>query len=103
MKTCKLPNALTIAIGEYYVRRAEADERVISRSFCAGEETKTFSQRKDWDKKGLLNKITATLPKGWGYQACAGTFWFNREGCRNTYKVNETTWPKAEIIPPTKL
>lgn len=102
-KTLRLPNALTIALGEYFVRRGEAREQVsCTRISSDGTTTKEYSPAKHWDKTGLLEKISKSLPKGWGYRACAGTFLFSRSGCKNCYKIDETSWPLAFVLIPDK-
>jgi hypothetical protein len=98
MKTIKLPNALTIAIGQYYVERARSRPHQISQSWDGKKTTITYSKPAYWDKEKSLERISEVLPRGCGYQAVAGSFWISKAGNKKThYYINEELWPFAEI------
>lgn len=100
MKKIKLPNALTIALGQYFMSRALATPHKIGEHWSGNERTVTFSEARRWDKDGALERISDSLPKGWGYQASAGTFWIYKAGNKKThYYTHEELWPLAEVRP----
>lgn len=97
-KTIKLPNALTIALGQYYLTRALATPHKIGATWNGNNSTVTFSEARPWDKEGALKRVSDSLPKGWGYQASAGTFWIFKKGNKKThYFIHDKLWPVAEI------
>lgn len=98
MKKIKLPNTLTIALGQYYLTRALATPHQIGSFWNGNEKSVTFSEARSWDKDGALKRISYSLPKGWGYQASAGTFWIYKAGNKKThYYIHEELWPFAEV------
>lgn len=100
MKKIKLPNALTIALGQYFMSRALATPHQIGANWNGNEKSVTFSEARNWNKDLCLERITSSLPKGWGYQACAGTFWIYKAGNKKThYYTHEEIWPLAEVRP----
>lgn len=102
MKTIKLPNTLTIALGQYFLARQLANTQEVGRTYKGGNTDPIIEYRpgKPWNKVACLERISKALPQGWCYQAIAGTFWFNRRGSKQTYKVDQNNWPLAKVIAP---
>lgn len=97
-KTIKLPNALTIAIGQYFLSWAVANPHMIGSTYKGGLTEITYSVQRPWNKEECFKRIDAILPEGWGYQACAGSFWIFKKGNKKThYYIDNETWPLAEI------
>jgi hypothetical protein len=99
-KTINLPNSLTIALGQYFLSYAVANSHRIGSTHNDGGVTIRYSPQLPWDKDACLERITAALPKGWGYQACAGSFWiFKARNKKTHYYIHKEIWPLAEIHP----
>lgn len=86
-KTCKpfrLPLKLTHAMAVYYANRRKQ----------GGVK---------WNKDEDWNNMCAALPKGWGMEGRAGTFWVkklsrkNKQGQRRVLvvEIDESNWPKG--------
>ncbi len=74
----KFPKSIMDAIAYYYANRGLHNE-------------------KKWDKKADLRLIMLRANiLGYGMQASAGTFWFNKNN--NLYTVNEAYFPNAKRV-----
>ncbi len=97
-KTIKLPNALTIALGQYFLSYAVANSHMTGSTHSTEGVSIHYSPQRPWNKEKCLDRINAALPKGWGYQACAGSFWLFKKGNTKThYYIHNETWPLAEV------
>lgn len=97
----RLPNELTIALGQYFLNRQLANPQTVAIT-CHSDGTRTVETRdgRKWDKNADFDRICSKLPVGWHLQACAGTFWITTPSLKcNHYYANENTWPLAEVRP----
>lgn len=100
MKTTKLPNALTIALGQYFLSWANSNPHEIGSTHSSSGTSIHYSTSRPWNKDLCLYRIKNSLPSGWGYEACAGSFWIHKKGNKKThYYIDTETWPLAEIRP----
>lgn len=72
VKTIRLPNELTIALGQYFLSYQLSKPQKIGSSYSNKIRTETFEDGIPFEKEKCLDRISNSLPKGWGYQACAG-------------------------------
>jgi hypothetical protein len=95
-KTTKLPTKLSLALANYFIRSFLGQVRETGSKYVGGIKVEThYSTPVEWDKTDCLDKINKALPKGWGYSACAGTFWFTCKG--KTIEVNNQSWPLGKV------
>jgi hypothetical protein len=98
MKT--LPRELTLAVAIYYVNRTRKGKMVeIGPGLTMNGDKTTyeliFKKKTTWDRDADWENICEAAQKyNYNSQACAGTFWFTKNG--NTYKIDESTFPLAE-------
>lgn len=73
---------ILLAVAAYYIHRDNARPPGLL----------DVRPRYEWDKKKDLDFISALCTKaGFGFEACAGTFWFKKNG--RSYQMNERSWP----------
>lgn len=99
MKT--LPKELTLAVAIYYVNRSHRGKAIeIGNSTHSAEKTTyelIFNKKTTWDRDADWEGICKAAQKyGYASTACAGTFWFTKNG--NTYTISESTFPLAEKV-----
>jgi hypothetical protein len=95
-KKAKLPPKLSLALANYFIRSLLGRSREIGSKYVGATKVEThYSTPVKWDKDECLKKVEAALPKGWGYCAAAGTFWFFKGD--KTIKVNDESWPLGEV------
>lgn len=93
----KLPNKLTIALGQYFINRNLSKSQEVRNTYSKNKTETVIRKGKTWDKESDLNRIDNTLPDDWTYTACAGTFWFQKSNKNKyVYTVDEDTWPLAK-------
>ena len=92
MKHKALPAKLTIALASYYLGRFRSKSTETGHTTCDGYiVARQYSVPTPWNKDESLRQIDAALPKGWGYSASSGTFWFHVKHSR--IEVSESSWP----------
>ena len=98
-KTIRLPNALTIAFGQYFLNyQLSKPQTSLVRINSDGTKTTETTKGRHWDKNADLERISASMPKGWVYQPCAGTFWiFPAKVKKHHYYMHCNIWPLAEM------
>lgn len=101
-KFIKIPSPLIIATGAYYLGPWRKERRIIAVTSGTDEGGKPYRHEKfsagiPWDKEKAVQKIKKATPKNWKWEACAGTFFFSKVGSKNYYKMDEDTWPLAEV------
>jgi hypothetical protein len=101
-KTKKLSDKLTIALAKYYMARFLGESREIGHTTSDGFVIRReYSKPVVWNKDELLAGVKNALPKGWGYAASSGTFWFSTEK-KQTIRVNQESWPLGVVEPKKK-
>ena len=98
MTTITLPAALTIALGQYYLGRAQEQTVMSLAGLRDGKEIYTIEKGKKWDKAKSLKVIDESTKLPWS--ASAGTFWFTINNRR--VEVTEDTWPLGNVCPKPK-
>lgn len=98
-RTTKLPNQLTIALGQYFLNRQLSHPQTVATTVHGdGRRTVETREGRSWNKVADLDRICESLPKGWHFQACAGTFWISTPNLKvSHYYANEDLWPLAEV------
>ena len=95
-KTTKLPPKLSLALANYFIRSLLARPRETGSKYVGVTKVATYySTPVAWDKDECLREVGEALPKGWGYCAAAGTFWFTNKG--KTIEVNQESWPLGKV------
>jgi hypothetical protein len=77
----KIPDKLIVAMARYYYTRSLHSPRVDSGSSSNNEGSRytILFPKTVWDKQKEVANISAVCKKlGWGWEACAGTFWFHK-------------------------
>jgi hypothetical protein len=99
VKMKKLPNAVTIALGQYFLKYQLSQPQIGGRTTHPDGSVDTITHSgTPWDKNACLAEITESLPKDWTYQACAGSFWLmSARMTKIHYYITNSTWPLAEI------
>lgn len=97
-KTRKLPNNLTIALGQYFLSYANCNSHKIGETHSSLGTSIHYSPDQPWNKQECLDRIDAAIIPEWSYQSSAGSFWLFKRGNKKThYYIDKQTWPLAEI------
>jgi hypothetical protein len=98
-RTIKLPNALTIALGQYFLNRQLANPQTTCVTYHGdGTTSRQIREGRKWDKNADCDRLSNALPQGWHFSATAGTFWITSPRTKkHHYYTNENLWPLAEV------
>ena len=100
--TTKLPSKLSLALANYFVRSLLGQVRETGSKHVNGVKVEThYSTPVKWNKDECLKKVDEALPKGWGYCAIAGTFWFTKGD--KVIQVDKESWPLGKVSKREKM
>lgn len=105
--TYKLPQVILMALARYHINYFNSQRQHVGSTSNVVDgklvSVDSYKEGTQWNKDADLDNVSAVCKKiGWGYQACAGTFWFSKPS-HNTktqyksYEISHSTWPLAKI------
>jgi hypothetical protein len=99
VKTTRLPHALTIALGQYFLNAQLAQEQLVSTtSRPDGSYEKTYRSGRPRNSDLDTARVFDATPKTWGVQRCGQSFWFTVPKLKkHHYYTDVYLWPMARI------